>query len=350
MGPGKTYKQDFSGPDLFHCSYVDIPESTFGGMVTLNSTNSADYTYSIDISKDLSSFGLATNQIKYVWGPHGFFGKPSTWTGRRRFPGKIQQAISDLIKAHTKVASAYGDVQGAKETMKTAISRYNDWAATHNFVLAAQATKFATTELIDLIKLHWDIYEVAETPKKTTIENLKNVSQKALPLAVIGGVASGGDMTSAARAALEASGATIKVAQDTETMVKGLLKTLGTYSSTRILAYEDKSIELAQWLQEDGEKLNALTDQFGSVLAGLTVINQRLREYDDAQRAYLELLAKGDQIQAEREVFRSHSAQLIQGFRSRDAAFRIFRNEKLERYKTLFDLAARYALLAANAL
>jgi hypothetical protein len=40
---------------------------------------------------------------------------------------------------------------------------------------------------------------------------------------------------------------------------------------------------------------------------------------------------------------------VVQGYRTRDAAFRIFRNEKLERYKTLFDLAARYAFLAANA-
>jgi hypothetical protein len=40
---------------------------------------------------------------------------------------------------------------------------------------------------------------------------------------------------------------------------------------------------------------------------------------------------------------------VVQGFRTRDAAFRIFRNEKLERYKTLFDLAARYAFMAAQA-
>jgi hypothetical protein len=38
----------------------------------------------------------------------------------------------------------------------------------------------------------------------------------------------------------------------------------------------------------------------------------------------------------------------VQGFRTRDAAFRIFRNEKLERYKTLFDLAAQYTFLAAQ--
>jgi hypothetical protein len=40
---------------------------------------------------------------------------------------------------------------------------------------------------------------------------------------------------------------------------------------------------------------------------------------------------------------------VIQGYRTRDAAFRIFRHEKLERYKTLFDLASQYAYLAARA-
>ena len=43
------------------------------------------------------------------------------------------------------------------------------------------------------------------------------------------------------------------------------------------------------------------------------------------------------------------TAAIIQGYRTRDAAFRIFRNEKLERYKSLFDLAAQYTFMAAKA-
>src|SRR5690606_27097983 len=70
---------------------------------------------------------------------------------------------------------------------------------------------------------------------------------------------------------------------------------------------------------------------------------------NDALEAYRALVAKGDRIQQERLVFRQRAAAVIQGYRTRDAAFRIFRNEKLERYKTLFDLAARYSYLAANA-
>jgi hypothetical protein len=46
---------------------------------------------------------------------------------------------------------------------------------------------------------------------------------------------------------------------------------------------------------------------------------------------------------------RQRTAAIVQGYRTRDAAFRLFRNEKLERYKTLFDLAAQYSFLAANA-
>ncbi|HSH14456.1 MAG TPA: hypothetical protein VLD18_00380, partial [Verrucomicrobiae bacterium] len=78
-------------------------------------------------------------------------------------------------------------------------------------------------------------------------------------------------------------------------------------------------------------------------------INARLQELDDAQRNYRALLAEGDRIQAEREILRNRTAAIIQGYRTRDAAFRIFRNEKLERYKSLFDLAAQYAFMSAKA-
>jgi len=81
----------------------------------------------------------------------------------------------------------------------------------------------------------------------------------------------------------------------------------------------------------------------------MMTINARLQELDDAQRNYRSLLAEGERVQQERQIFRQRAAAVIQGFRTRDAAFRIFRNEKLERYKTLFDLAAQYAFMAAQA-
>jgi hypothetical protein len=78
-------------------------------------------------------------------------------------------------------------------------------------------------------------------------------------------------------------------------------------------------------------------------------INRALQTYDDTQRKVASLVSKGNRIQETREIARQRTAAVIQGFTTRDTAFRLFRSEKLERYKTLFDLASRYALLAANA-
>ena len=92
-----------------------------------------------------------------------------------------------------------------------------------------------------------------------------------------------------------------------------------------------------------------LTQKVGETHSYLWTINELLRKLDDARSHYRALVAKGDRIQFERTNFRKRSAAVVQGYRTRDAAFRIFRNEKLERYKSLYDLAAQYTYLAASA-
>ena len=78
-------------------------------------------------------------------------------------------------------------------------------------------------------------------------------------------------------------------------------------------------------------------------------INNKIQKLGAAKSKYKSLVAKGNRIQAEREVFRQRAAAVTQGFRTRDAAFRVFRDEKLERYKSLFNLAARFAFMSAQA-
>jgi hypothetical protein len=78
-------------------------------------------------------------------------------------------------------------------------------------------------------------------------------------------------------------------------------------------------------------------------------IDVEIRRLDQAQRDLHALRAEGERIQLERLVFRQHAAAIIQGYRTRDFAFRVFRDEALERYNALFDLALRYTYLAARA-
>jgi len=112
---------------------------------------------------------------------------------------------------------------------------------------------------------------------------------------------------------------------------------------------DSQTIAKSQLDQDTKNGILSLGNQELNLQGDLFTINAALRDLDDAQRGYQAQVARGNRILQERLTFRQHAAALVQGYRTRDAAFRIFQNEKLERYKTLFDLAAKYAFLAAQA-
>jgi hypothetical protein len=68
-----------------------------------------------------------------------------------------------------------------------------------------------------------------------------------------------------------------------------------------------------------------------------------------ASDRYQAAVARGLRLLEERTRFRQQTAAQIQTFRFKDMAFRIFRSDALQQYRAQFDLAARYAYLAAKA-
>ena len=70
--------------------------------------------------------------------------------------------------------------------------------------------------------------------------------------------------------------------------------------------------------------------------------------YQQAAERVRNTIARADRVLAERQVFRLRAAAIINGYRTRDLTFRTFRNEAIEQYRTLFDLASRYTYLAAK--
>jgi len=61
------------------------------------------------------------------------------------------------------------------------------------------------------------------------------------------------------------------------------------------------------------------------------------------------VLARGQRLLEERAAFRAKIAPQVQDLRYQDMAFRLFRNDALQKYRAQFDLAARYVYLAATA-
>jgi hypothetical protein len=138
LGPGKTYVQNYAGPDLFHYMYVETPELSFPGILQPKSTK----VFRLDVQNlpsgwvtglqakpesfdflQLAADGTgsdprsSTNYVEYTLTPHGYFGKPSSWTGKRQSPGQLQQAISEQINARGALLQALDDSVRAKQSL-----------------------------------------------------------------------------------------------------------------------------------------------------------------------------------------------------------------------------------------
>ncbi len=355
IGPGRTYRQGYAGPDFIHYAYVDLPEIAFPDVWSYS--NATEFAIDVkDLPKDwVQTHSTSVNfetasKITIDIGPHGFAQKPAGWASRRYSPGKIQQAISEQIQSHARLRQALFDAEGDVAGLEKTINLFESEVETYSTTHALKAALLASDEVLTLAKAANDLYQKYHDSIKSDIVFASNASSEAIPGSFVAGLASGGDLTSAARSAVEMMGYSVvssleKGALVRYTLVNGL--ELAVNSAKRQTEFWGIGhLERQQALRS---AVNELGNKLGEMHTRLWTVNERLREYDNKQRAVRTLIAQGDSIQAEREIFRQRAAALVQGARTRDAAFRIFRNEKLERYKSLFDLASRYSLLAANA-
>ncbi len=366
IGPGRTYVSGYDGPDLLHFMYVDLPELPDGlGQAQTDETR----VFELDIQKlpeswqthlhtefdffefEEGEYILDDHFIQYELGPHGFFSKPENWTGRRRSPGRVQQAVSELIAAHQALSQALADAEFSHESVARQVRLFNARVEMEDNVEAIERRLMLSADLVKLVELGYEAFEAISTVTNKTVSNVSEAILEGIPTNFIAGLAAGGDVASAARAGIKAAGGTIETASDWTKVAKFITTKAfsaaqESFAKWRRFNVIDNTLKRDQQLKE---QVAALGAGFGSMAGHLETVNQRLRALDDAERAYRAAVAQGDRILEEREIFRRRSASVIQGYRTRDAAFRIFRNEKLERYKTLFDLAARYTFLAAQA-
>ena len=366
IGPGRTYVTGYAGPDLLHYMYVDLPELP-GGVGQAQTTERR--TYELDIQSlpanwrtalymDLDfyqtrggDYTSGDHFIEYELGPHGFFDKPSNWTGVRRSPGQLQQAISELIASHQALSQSLSSAQSAQRNLEKKIRLFNSRVATDDAITDIQRGLMIAEDIVKAVNLASDIvHEVLDATSKAT-KSAADAAKEGVPKNFIAGLAAGGDVASAARLAIALSSTVAEGAIDAKKIAaKAIVKSLTLAQQTTEKWVKFEAIENnLKYDQQLREQVAALGSDVSALGSHLTTINQRLRALDDAERKYRAMVAKGDRILEEREIFRRRSAAIVQGFRTRDAAFRIFRNEKLERYKALFDLAARYTFLAAQA-
>ncbi|PAW85712.1 MAG: hypothetical protein B9S33_09375 [Pedosphaera sp. Tous-C6FEB] len=369
IGPGKTWRQGYAGPDLIHYSYVDMPELAIPAPWDYASPTAENTEFRIDVQDFpadwLSNLGLTdlnlvpsdangyTPDVHYIsfnLGAHGFGGKPAAWTGTRAMPGKIQQAASKVIMAHARLRQAAADQAGGKEDLDRVIALFRAHINTHDQLRKLEKDLLIAEQTLEASEFALDIYSSLLEYNGNTLKDTAEAMSKAFPRFFVAGLANGVDVGSVPASATDLAGVGAKSGWDlAEIIASTVVKALGLSTSVAQRWTEFNKMAPLEWDDELRSSMAEVGGQLGELQDGLAGINTRVRELDDARRDYRALVAQGERIQEERLVFRQRAAAITQGYRTRDAAFRIFRNEKLERYKTLFDLSARYTFMAANA-
>ncbi len=351
VGPGKTYTQGYTGPDLYRYYFIDRPtgvvdtaaEISFTYRAPLETNPFADWSLDNPYSRLNDPIQFTSRTEKIV--PQRIMQFAPSGSGSRGQPGAIQAALADAFEAQI-------NARESANTLDTLLRRFNrDYQLFTEFRTGyADATTVAEvqdSQALSYLKAAQTMRSRAEELATIAgyVQSLYDGFSAAPPLSV--GLAI--DATSAARALFKNSGAiashTVDLASQAIDKAADFLEGQADQTTT------DTEALLAQyeWDSEDRQHVVELERLYYQVLQSGYEISRRLTQLQKSNEQVNRLIAKADQILSEREIFRQRAAVVIQGYRTRDLTYRAFRNEELAQYQALYDLAAQYTYLAVQA-
>ena len=360
IGPGKTYAQGYEGPDITHWFVVDAASelADLSEPVTveiLKPIQIPDYVGVADRDNneawedfiDGDAFVGPTIRTpvtvvpdRFVQYSEQFFGDASS-PGQRRVTGELQTALAQMQEARVLLLDELGQLELLRDEYTAAHTLFVEMVAGH--LAAIDAEQETSDQIIAKDRQKKRLENSAlilDTLADSTIE-LAESAQDYLPDSI-------DDATSTASGALSTVGAiAFEIIKITAASLEAGAAQIETDNLEREIEL-DRQLTLLGYDDEQRQFLHEFELLRVEVREQLTPIHLRAVALQHASEKVANLLAKGDRIQLERTIFRQRAAAIIQGYRTRDVAFRTFRNEALEQYRTLFDLAARYTFLAAK--
>ncbi len=317
-----------------------------------------------DESRDSGCLSLASSgvvpdkplKVKYNMATdQNFFGvtKPSTWTGKRRAPGEIQNARSDLVQAvgsfMDAVESYNAFVAGIEDQLEKIEAQYDVSAADLQLMIDRRSDKISAQDYVLGMKgLQFGLRTLA-----TIVNLISEATKETVPTVtgIIVGFSNGIiiDGLAPVRGGLGLVGSIIVEA----------LKAAADGVELAIVKKEQEGVRADDQLAIDKQDL---ARRFAN-LQTLLDLEDKLRNESNLRLAlhsaheavvqaignYQKALADGQRTIDRWELFHRQTSADTQEFRYKDMGFRLFRNEALQKYRAQYDLAARYVYLAAKA-
>jgi hypothetical protein len=355
IGAGKLYAQGYAGPDLNHWFIVDRPNNLVDTSQSFEVTikepteiteftddSIADLVAGYEAGTSLTERTVTVNPSQFVqyndvWLPGGF--------GSRAETGELQSALQDAQQSWLAISEANVGLKKNLEEMNHKAAVFKSLVAMHKSSLSTLSTKQA-----EILKIEQTVMALETTAgffddTANVLINNGEAMSEGFP-AVVGFA---NDVTSGGRAAAKGVGYGLaRIAN----IVAGSTRAAARVQQTKIVGKEQSLEYQSQSLgfsQEQVQMAYELDAAYREVTTQSNTLMQLTISHQSALQNVSNVVARGNRILAEREVFRQRAASIIQGYRTKDLTFRTFRNEALEQYRSLFDLASRYTYMAAKA-
>jgi hypothetical protein len=380
-----TYTSDYTGPDLYKYFIVDRPndlvDTSLPVAVTIRegadldlvdkslinvakrgSTALADALMSGASSGVFGKMAGAATKIAFteIYGVSNYTNKTvninpasmvqynDVWKsggmGSRRQVGEIQTAYLDAEMSLLAIKEANTQLKIKTSELRRKMSQYDVVVIKH----AALDTNLYIVQNIEKFQLA--VQSVLKTSDKTSdavgdmAQDIADTGAEALPKSA--GLAF--DVTSAIRSALKSIGNALKQVTNAKSIATKYLQD----ASEKIVAEAESIKQFAPdkvWRDhEEAAIAYEVSSLYNEVVNQQASMMRLTLEHQKALENVGNVLAKGNRLLLERELFRQRAASIIQGYRTNDITFRTFRNEALEQYRSLFDLASRYTYMAAK--
>lgn len=278
------------------------------------------------------------------------FQAPRDW-GRRQAQGELQSLINQMLQQEAAIASAIGAWDALQGEIIRAFRLTNaklDLEA--NIRLKNEVFTRLKYLTANIIKGAEGAIELAKAVTETT-SKFFYATGEAIPtgLPIVGLAVSPGDALAPARSGIKVIEASTFTGLKA---IEGVFK-IGKVIAEISLDIAENELELFEKREQDGqsvkEALVELENKLGDEPIKRIEVFKEIQALRDLSEQYRAKVDEGVRLIDERAAFNKRVAAQTQRSRYQDMTFRVSRNHALQSYRSAFDLAAKYAYLAAKA-
>ena len=350
IGPGKLYEQGYTGPDLYHYYYINQPSALVDttGEVTVSFREPLEMdpfsTWSLDnvYNKIQDPLQYTTRTQKIL--PHQLMQFATSAMGSRSQPGSLQRALLDVYLAQVNAREAADTLDGLMRQFDRDYQLFTEFRTAYDDANADASEKLDQASANLKAATAYSSSAALLDLSATFITDIAAATAEAFPVAAGFSI----DATSVARGLSIYGGATASYAQGLAGLALETKAAFLELEADQLSSDADDFFAQYEWDNEDKQHVVEFELLLDEILGTGFELSRRLAELQKANEEVSRLVAQSDRILAEREIFRTRAAAVIQGYRTRDMTYRTLRNEELAQYQALYDLAAQYTYLAVQ--